>query len=620
MNKNSTSNTQATARALHWVILLGSAITCFLLANVAEAAPADLDPSFGNGGKVIKTVGNGDRVYAAVLQPDGKIVLGGSSRPNSNNYPIFALSRFHPDGALDTAFGAGGVVITDLRIQGGARQEIHALVLQPDGKIVAVGWALTTGGGYVATGVVRYQPNGSLDTSFGVGGILAIDAAVDAAALVQPDGKIVCGGGDGVSSLANFQIVRLNPNGTLDSAFGMGGLATIDFTGNGDGIFGLALQPDGKIVAVGRTSNNPFDGTRWNFAAARILPNGDLDATFGGGGKVWTDFAAKDDTAFAVLIQGDGKILVAGRGQPQENDWDFALVRYHANGTLDTGFGLGGKTMTPFGISDGAFAVKLQADGKIVTAGVRGSTSPVFAVMRHNPDGTLDTTFGEGGKVFTFFNGRDEARAVLIQPDGRIIAAGTSRGGASIGDFAMARYLGDLQVSSAASRMPHGSQSFDIDLPLAGEPGVECRNGNGSLALVFTFNAPITSGNASVQGGTASMFGEPSFTGNTMSVQLVGVTEAQTLSVSLSNVTDAYGRAVPTFTTIVKVLLGDVTGNGAVNASDVGQAKSQSGAAVTLENFRADVTMNDAINATDIALVKSRSGSAIPAAQARSAR
>ncbi len=593
----------------------------FTMTALTHGAPADLDPSFGNGGTVIKTVANSDRVYAAALQPDGKIVLAGSSRTStSGSYPNYALTRFHPNGTLDGSFGVGGVVTTNLGIPTGAAQEIHALVLQPDGKIVAVGSVKTTGGGYVATGVVRYQSNGSLDPSFGVNGILAIDAAADAAAVLQPDGKIVCGGGEGVSSMADFQIARVHANGTLDSTFGTNGIATIDFTGDGDGIFGLALQPDGKIVAVGRTSNIPFDGTRWNFAAARVLPNGALDATFGAGGKVWTDFAAKDDTAFAVLIQGDGKILLAGRGQPQENDWDFALVRYHANGTLDTSFGLGGKTITPLSNIDGAFAVKLQTDGKIVTAGVRGGTSTAFALMRHNPDGSLDSTFGDGGKVVTFFNGRDEARAVLIQPDGRIIVAGTSRGGASIGDFAMARYLGDLQLNGAFSRGAHGSQTFDLDLPIVGAVGVEGRNINGSLALVFTFNAPITGGSASVQAGAASISGNVAFAGNSMRVELTNVADAQTLTLNLSGVNDAFGRAIPSLPMTMQILLGDVTGNGVVNASDVGLVKNESGAAVTLGNFRADVSMNGVINATDIALVKSHSGARTPAAASRTER
>ena len=175
-----------------------------------------------------------------------------------------------------------------------------------------------------------------------------------------------------------------------------------------------------------------------------------------------------------------------------------------------------------------------------------------------------------------------------------------------------------LQLIAAASRKTHGTAgSFDIDLPLMGQPGVECRTGgvNGNHTLVFTFSNNVVSGSASVTSGTGNVSGSPSFSGNTMTVNLTGVIDAQTITITLTNVTDSFGHVLPDTAVSMHVLLGDTTGNGIVNASDVAQVKAQSGSTVTNANFREDVTVNGIINAADIALVKSRSGTAIPTTQ-----
>lgn len=431
-----------------WRATLLLACGVLLLPGVAHGAPADLDPTFGSGGMVQTFVGNEAKAFAAVLQPDGKIVVGGNGR-TARNYPDYILARFNADGSLDPTFGNGGIVVTDLNRATGPADEIHALLLQPDGKIVAVGSARTTNGTLVSTGIVRYQSDGSLDPTFGSGGIVLLDNAVDRAAVLQPDGKIVCGGGGFFFAENNFQLTRLNPDGSPDASFGKDGQVTIDFNGSADGIFGLALQPDHKIVAAGVSSTAPSDGTSENFATARLLPDGSLDSSFGLGGKVTTDFANLSDYAFSVAAQPDGKIILAGRAEGSTNNWDFGLVRYNADGSLDQSFGNGGKLLTPFGVGDAAYAVKLQPDGKIVAAGVRGGSSTSFAVARYGSDGAPDTTFGGTGNTVVFFQGLDEARGLLVQPDRKIVAIGTARGGASIGDFALVRFLGDSQPAGS---------------------------------------------------------------------------------------------------------------------------------------------------------------------------
>ena len=170
-----------------------------------------------------------------------------------------------------------------------------------------------------------------------------------------------------------------------------------------------------------------------------------------------------------------------------------------------------------------------------------------------------------------------------------------------------------LVITSAVSRKIHGAAgTFDVNLPLTGAPGVECRNSGGNHTLVFTFANDIASGNASVTSGTGSVAGSPTFATNTMTVNLTGVTDVQKITVTLSNVTDSFAQVLPNTAVSMNLLIGDTSGNKTVNASDVSQTKVQSGQAVTVTNFRTDVTSNGSINGSDVSLVKSRSGNGLP--------
>jgi Dockerin type I domain len=175
------------------------------------------------------------------------------------------------------------------------------------------------------------------------------------------------------------------------------------------------------------------------------------------------------------------------------------------------------------------------------------------------------------------------------------------------------RALAPLALITAVSRKDHGAAgTFDVDLPLAGEPGVECRSSGGNHTLVFTFNNDVVSGSASVTVGVASVMGNPSFAGNTMTVNLTGVTDVQKITVTVSSVTDSFGQTLPDEAVSVNMLIGDTSGNKTVNATDVSQTKLQSGQADTATNFREDVNVNGSINATDVSLVKLKSGTALP--------
>ena len=170
-----------------------------------------------------------------------------------------------------------------------------------------------------------------------------------------------------------------------------------------------------------------------------------------------------------------------------------------------------------------------------------------------------------------------------------------------------------LTLNTAVSRKTHGAAGdFDIDLPLVGTPGVECRSANPGHTLVFTFTNNVVSGGASVTSGTGSVSGSPTFAGNTMTVNLTGVTDAQTVGVTLSSVTDSFAQVLPSTVVNATFLLGDATGNATVNATDVSQVKLQSGALIGVGNFRSDLSANGSINAGDVSIAKSTSGHSVP--------
>src|SRR5215471_17901057 len=288
-----------------------------------------------------------------------------------------------------------------------------------------------------------------LDSSFGTSGKVTTDFAGGTGAAartvaVQTDGKIFAAGVAVFNGVADFALARYNSNGTLDTSFGTSGIVTtvFDFPGSFDRVFTIVQQPDGKFVAVGSTVINLVA----NFALARFNANGTLDTSFGTGGMVTTGFGVSAEATSAV-VQSDGKIVAAGFANLGGGDY-FALVRYNSNGTLDTSFGTGGKVTTAF-LSQGfslaqANSVALQPDGKIVAAGIAAiGGGDDFALARYSSNGTLDATFGTGGQVTTDFLNQGislaQADSVALQPDGRIVAAGNAKVGGGI-DFGLARY------------------------------------------------------------------------------------------------------------------------------------------------------------------------------------
>jgi uncharacterized delta-60 repeat protein len=385
------------------------------------------------------------------LQADGKVVVRADAWNLSATAEYSVLIRYNADGSLDTAFGTKGVVASrssDLTISPGPEAGV---ALQADGKIV-------TGGDFLA--VARYNSDGSLDTSFGTGG--KIPASMTSAwfsygIVVEPDGKIVASADN-----SSFGLARFDSSGHLDSSFGTGGRVATSFGGSVSlQANSLFSQPDGKLVVAGSVSSGHTD-----FALVRYNSDGSLDAGFGSGGKVTTDFSSGTDTAFSATIQADGKIVAAGSTDSRS----FALARYNVDGSLDGSFGTGGKVATDLGTTflEAAESVKIQADGKIVVAGYTfvGSRSE-FALVRYNSDGTLDSTFGTGGKVLTDAgSANDTVTGLEIQPDGKILVVGTSSGtGVSPADIVLVRYNSDgsLDTSFGAASALDGPAFFIED-------------------------------------------------------------------------------------------------------------------------------------------------------------
>jgi uncharacterized delta-60 repeat protein len=428
------------------------------------------DTSFSGDGKVILDLGDNVKPGGLAVLPDGKILVSGSQNAD------VLLLRFNEDGTLDATFAGNGKVTANI----GGDFFVDGVVLsganlQADGKILVAGQS----NGDI--GVIRFNADGTLDTTFGLSantapvfsdshaGRVVTDAGRDEigrSVIVQPDGKfLVTGLGNGASGfltagtnvtylIGDFALSRYNSDGSLDTTFNGDGVATTYFGGNSDYAMSAALQHDGKVLVAGAGFNRN-NGTN-DVVLARYNSNGSLDTTFSSNGKVMIDFSNASDIANSVTLQADGKILVAGtagagvvNGVTTTND--FALARFNVDGTLDTTFDGDGKLTTDFSGSESAMSVAVQSDGKILAAGSSilpgGNTD--FALARFNADGSFDTSFHGDGKLVTDFGGTDSAQSVVVQNDGKILVAGSSipiilEGGTMLNsNFALARYNTD---------------------------------------------------------------------------------------------------------------------------------------------------------------------------------
>jgi len=378
-------------------------------------AATGLDPSFGKGGIALTDVSsNGspteyhERINAVAIQPDGKTVVAGYSGPSVTNSD-FSVIRFNADGSFDPTFGIRGKVLIDF---GNTRDVATSIVIQPNGKIVVAGnSAVTTSYDFA---FARLNSDGSLDTSFSGDGKVVIDIGstfdqLHALAL-QSDGRILAAGSESGNN-TDFAVIRLSANGNRDFSFG-GGLVTVDFgTSQGrDEAFAIAVQSNGAIIVAGQSSNS--------FALARLNPSGSFDSSFSGDGKLTTRVGTYTNHARSLAIQSDGKIIAGGFSTSAS--MSFAMARFHPDGTLDTSFS-GDGIVTDATVGT-ASSVMLGENGAITMAG------GAFSAARYTSTGVLDTSFaGTGRTKFNFgYAANAQATGAAMRPDGSVVLAGYS--------------------------------------------------------------------------------------------------------------------------------------------------------------------------------------------------
>lgn len=417
----------------------------FLFIVAIHAQNPILDTSFNHTGKVTTNIQlTPDYAWSVLEQPDGKILVGGKAGAFLGS--DYAVVRYHHDGRIDSSFGIDGKSIHD--ISGSSDQE-GTLLLQDDGKIIIGGYSFHVG--FAAhtdfiVSMVRLLPNGELDTLFADKGKIKTKISFGALALtsllLQPDGKILSGG---YAQMDNndweFIIVRYDTMGFKDTTFGNGGIAVADFDSSLDIGYSIALQADGKIIMAGAVS---ADSTLADFALMRFNTDGSIDSTFGTDGRTRTDFGDSNEEPFYVTVLTNGKILTCGYTDAK-GDKDFALAQYTSNGILDNTFGNNGITVTGFGRSiEHGYKISIQDDGRIVATGYSNNNLNKFdfAIARYHEDGTLDASFGSQGTfLFNFNQSIDFGYGNTLQNDGKLLAVGTSDE-----DFAIARFITDINV------------------------------------------------------------------------------------------------------------------------------------------------------------------------------
>ena len=375
---------------------------------------ADLDPTFGVGGKVALNIGANGPQYAndVAIQTDGKIVIAGRASVRFSSEADFIVARYNTDGSLDRSFGYGGFVTIDFS---GGSDSAGALVIDSEGRIVVAG------SGSSQFAVARLDTNGQLDSTFDGDGKQTIDfgAGAESASAVAIDdaGRIVLAG----SATGDFAVARLDTNGQLDSTFDGDGKQTIDFSGGSDSASGVAIDSEGRIVVAGSAAGE--------FAVARLDVNGQLDSNFDGDGKQTVDISGGRGGASGIAIDSEGRIVLVGTSQ----FFNFAVARLRPNGQLDSTFDGDGKKTFDFGTrvpycygND----VAIDAADRIVVVGRShewASDQFQVAVARLGPGGAFDSTFdGDGKKIVGFGGPIGAGSAVAIDDAGRIVVAGIS--------------------------------------------------------------------------------------------------------------------------------------------------------------------------------------------------
>ncbi len=426
-------------------------LALFVLLTVELSAQAGvLDSTFNQDGIDFLDLGSNkfDIAFAGVLQPDGKILVGGWTTENAS--ADFAVVRYMEDGELDLDFGVNGIAIFDNL---GDADRANALIMQPDGKIIMAGESEQGNEGDLS--ILRLMPDGSRDSTFGQFGWVTTDLGTSyetiMAVALQADGKIVVAGRVADGNFSNFCLLRYETDGKVDSFFGNSGVVITNFREE-DAASSVLVKPDGKIIVGGFSSVSAIG----DFALAGYNPDGTLDKNFGNGGKVLTDIDGqqRSDYIAAMTLLPDGKILAAGTANNSNLAFtsDIGLARYDGLGNLDETFGTEGTYSRSFGLRSSIDGMSIQVDGKIVVCGksdmVGGENRWLLARMM--PNGGLDTTFANQGTTTLAVGGLSSAaQDISIQPDGKILIVGIAGQSPDV-NFGIARYKTDFSVLHSA--------------------------------------------------------------------------------------------------------------------------------------------------------------------------
>jgi uncharacterized delta-60 repeat protein len=335
-----------------------------------------LDNNFGVGGKSV--VGTTDSLFGGpAIQADGKLVqVGGCVGAIDRD---FCIVRYNTNGSLDTGFGTAGRVVTPVS---NGNDFARSVAAQADGKLIVVGECFN--GTNTDLCAARYHTNGALDTSFGGGGKVITPLCAGASqardVAVQANGQLIVVG-EGCND--SFVAVRYDPNGTLDRSFGSNGVAFTQLDTVRSSAGSVAIQPDGKLLLFG----NCYDGALNKICALRYQADGTLDVRFGIAGKVLISAGARNSYTTQIAIQPDGKIVIAAQCENTNSQYRFCALRRNNNGTVDATFGIGGETITALRTERNiATGLAIQPDGKIVLAGMCSDTSNSddFCALRYD--------------------------------------------------------------------------------------------------------------------------------------------------------------------------------------------------------------------------------------------
>jgi len=437
-------------RALLWLAALAAVVVCLSGCACSESAPTSPDDA---------------AISADASSPDSPLADGGADA----NVTTDATPGCSSPGALDPTFGDGGVAVPFLP---GKINNAQAVVIEPNTQRILIGGTTTLDSALQACVVTRLLPSGAYDPTFGIGGVAlgkidGWDCSLDDIAL-QDDGKIV-----GVGSMGRLPegsqgvLVRFDADGRVDTTFGAAGFATFRVDSFSQG-WGVAIDARGRIVVAAQSIRGDAQNESFRYLALRYLSDGTLDPSFGTNGYVVTTFGgtfpALDDIANDVVIQSDGRILVVGGANPEVSVENFGAIRFDDDGTRDPTYGVDGGAMASFGVGATANGVALDSLGRAVLVGETGMGNA--GITRLLTNGSVDTSFGDGGTYVLPASG-STVQGVFVSPfDARIVAVGWSH----MAGMEVARFEPDgvpdtsfgNQGLVALSTSPHGTFGYDV--------------------------------------------------------------------------------------------------------------------------------------------------------------